>query len=313
MSFDSENIASDTQKLAVGDIVTLYELDLTDVGSSQILYFTESIDDDLTPVIFDTVTYYPIHLDSDGWEVTGQETLPRPKLRVSNVLITFVSHINTFNDMIGAKLTRRRTLKKYLDGEPEADAEAQFAPDIFRVRQKTQQTKVAVEFELAPYMDFEDTSIPKRQILRDFCTWIYRQYDSGTGTFNEFDILDYNHVITCPYTGDYYYNRIGERVTNPRDDKCGKRITDCEMRFAGLNAGRNIRDPITNRITWPVSNPPVVTISDNPPGGPVDGNDWLDTGDVPNIWYRYKDGDWLELTPQPLPTSAFPSVARFQV
>jgi len=312
MSFE-ENIASDTQKLEVGDIIALYEIELEDVGSNQILYFTESINNDYTPIAFNSRTYYPIHLESSGWEVTGQETLPRPKLIVSNVLLSFVSHINTFDDMIGAKLIRRRTFKKYLDGQPTANPDAEFPKDIFRIRQKTQQTKAAVEFELSPYIDFEGIKIPKRQILRDFCTWIYRQYNSGTGGFDDFDPNEINHIITCPYIGDYYYNKFGVRVTNPRDDKCGKRLTDCEMRFAGDNAGKDVLDS-NNNVIWPSSgNPPV--ISNNQPGGAVNGDDWLDTDPnrAPNIWYRYQDGRWLELTPNPLPTSAFPSVARFQV
>jgi len=216
MSFQ-EDIASDVQNLEVGDFITLFELDLTDIGSGDILYFTEAIDNDLTPIQYwgtdDTLqTFYPIHLDSDGWEVSGQETLARPKLRVSNVLLSFASHIYTFDDMIGAKLTRIRTLEKYLFGKPEANGDAKFADDIYRIRQKTQHTKAAVEFELSPYMDFEGIMIPKRQILRDFCTHTYRRWDtSPPGSFN------YSKV-TCPYVGTYYYNRLGEHVTGESDD-----------------------------------------------------------------------------------------------
>jgi len=291
MTFQA-NIASDVQKLQFGNFVTLFELDLSDIGSNQILYFTEAIDDDFTPIIFNAREYTPIHLDSDGWQTTGQETLPRPKIRVSNVLLSFTAHIYTFDDMIGAKLIRRRTLEKYLDGKPEANPNAEFAPDVYRIRQKTQMTKAAVEFELSPYMDFEGISIPKRQILRDFCTHTYRVWDTGTKTFN------YTNV-TCPYINpDYYYNRLGKYVTGQKDDKCGKQLRDCEMRFAGNRAvgGGGV----------------TVYIEDNEPGG-ANGDYWLNTGATPNIWYVKQSGAWTQLKPQPLPTRAFPSVARFQI
>ena len=163
MSFQ-EDIASDVQKLTVGNIVSLYELDLTDIGSSDILYFTESIDNDYTPIYFNSREYTPIHMQTSGWQVTGTETLPRPKMLISNVLLTFASYINAFENLVGAKLTRRRTLDKYLDGRAEANPNAEFAPDIYRIRSMPQKTKAVAEFELTPYMDFEGIKIPKRQI-----------------------------------------------------------------------------------------------------------------------------------------------------
>jgi lambda family phage minor tail protein L len=294
-----ENIASDVQKLNVGDLVTLYELDLTDVGSDQTLYFTEAIGEDYQPIYFGGQEYQPIQLDSDGWETSGQGTLPRPKLRVSNVLLSFASYVYTFQDMIGAKLTRRRTFKKYLDGEAEANPNAEFAPDIYVIRQKTQQTKAAVEFELSPYMDFEGIKIPKRQILRDFCTHSYRYVGSDGTTFVSYDPTHVDQRVTCKYSSDYYFTRNGVHTTNPANDKCGKLLTDCELRFAGQKAQRLGKS---------------VTISDTEPVGPSDGDVWLNTGTTPNVfeYWSESDSDWLEYKPDPLYTRSFPSVARFQ-
>jgi len=178
-----EDIASDVQKLAVGNIVNLYELDLTDIGGTSILYFTESIDDDYTPIFFNAREYTPIHMQTSGWQTTGTEQLPRPKMVVSNVLLTFASYINTFDSLVGAKLTRRRTLEKYLDGKPTANPNAEFAPDIYKILSMPQRTKAAVEFELTPYVDFEGIKIPKRQILRDFCRQTYRRWDGSKFKF----------------------------------------------------------------------------------------------------------------------------------
>ena len=192
MSFQ-EDIASDVQKSAVGDMIFLYEIDLTDVGLDATIYFSEAVDDDYTTISFNSRTYQPIQMEATGWEISGEGTLPRPRIKVSNVLITFAPFIITYDDMIGAKFTRRRTLKKYLDGESEENPSAEFAPDIFVIYQKTAHNKYEIEFELSAYMDFEGVMIPKRQIIRDFCSHRYRFWNGS-----EFDYT----LASCPYGPD---------------------------------------------------------------------------------------------------------------
>lgn len=291
MSFQ-ENIASDVQKLAVGNIVNLYEVDLEEAGGTGVLYFTESIDNDYTPISFNAREYTPIHMQSSGWQVTGTESLPRPTISVSNVLLTFASYINSFDSLVGAKFTRRRTLEKYLDGKPTANPNAEFAADIYRIRSMPQKTKAVAQFELTPYVDFEKIKIPKRQILRDFCRQIYRRYDSDTGTF------DYTKA-TCPYVGTYCYTRLGSYTTTQSEDSCGKELSDCEMRFAGVVAERSGQD---------------IFIQATEPGGAGWRDFWLDTSSEPNIWKKKNVlGHWNTAKPDPLPTWAFPSVARFRI
>ena len=294
MTFQA-NIAEDTQKAEVGNLINLYELDLTDIGSDQVLYITEYVNDDYTPIYFDGQEYTPIQMESEGWQVTGQETLPRPKIRFSNTLLQFASYVYTFDDLIGAKFTRTRTFEKYLDGNTSPNSAAHFAPDIYRIRQKTMHNKDYIEFELSPFMDFEKTQIPRRQVIRDFCRWKYRIIDPDTGNFT------YTKA-TCPYEGLYSYTRLGEYTTDKTEDFCGKLLTDCEMRFAGTKAGR-IEDQghtLSIQATAPVS--------------PSDKDCWLNTAVTPVVWYIYNDGvgDWIELKPDPLPFSGFPSVARFR-
>lgn len=289
-----QNIASDVQNLAVGNMVSLYEIDLTTIGETGALYFTESIDNDYTPISFNAREYNPIHMKTDGWQVTGTESLPRPKIMVSNVLLTFASYINSFDSLVGAEFTRRRTLEKYLDGKPEANPNAEFAPDIYKIRSMPQKTKAVAEFELSPYMDYEGIKIPKRQIIRDFCRQSYRNWNTDTSSF------DYTNA-TCPYTGSYCYDRLGKYTADNSLDDCGKELSDCEMRHAGNKAVGT------------------VYIQNTEPVSPSDGDYWLDTDVAPNIWYEYKvkifgiSAAFYTLTPQPLPTWAFPSVARFRI
>lgn len=87
---------------------------------------------------FNGQTYSALPIDADGFDykgtAEGSGTLPRPTLRVSNLLytvttlLTEVNKISTGNDLLGAKLTRIRTLAKFLDKE-------NFVPDdvIYKV------------------------------------------------------------------------------------------------------------------------------------------------------------------------------------
>jgi len=287
-------IAADVQNLAVGNIVSLFELDLTPIGGVDTLYFTESIDNDYTPISFANQEYTPIHMQTSGWQVTGTESMPRPKMVVSNVLLTFAAYINNFEDLVGAQLTRRRTLEKYLDGKPEVNPAAEFPKDIFVIRSLPQKTKATVEFELAPYMDSEGIKIPKRQILRDFCRQAYRKYNEGPP-----ESFSYTNA-TCPYVGAYYYDRLGAYSADMSKDNCGKELADCEMRFAA--------NKVSGTIYIQDAEPVVVV-----------GAYWLDTGTAPNIWYIGMEAEapevdyWGTLKPNPLPTWAFPSVARFRL
>lgn len=213
-------IASDNQEFSPGQLVTLYELDMTSLGGTTV-YFVEATLSGAA-VVFNGVTYTPIDCQTEGWEYNGQE-LPRPKFRIANTNQALMAEIYAYDDLLGAVLTRRRTYSKYLDGQSEADPNAQFPLDIYVVERKTMQNKFYIEWELSAYMDFQGTRIPKRRILRDTCTHRYRTYDGGFVYTN----------ATCPYTGTGYYTRGGV-ATTAANDACGKRWTDCKLRYPNL-------------------------------------------------------------------------------
>lgn len=211
------------QQPDVGAYVVLYKLDLTPIDQSAgKLYFTQSCYES-SSVRFDGHTYTPIDIVAEGFEVNGRGTLPRPKMRIANVALAMSSAVIAWNDILGAIVTRIRTLRKYLDGESDADPNAFFPPDIYVVERKTAHTKVAIEWELSAILDYEGVKLPRRQILRDYCCWIYRRYID--------DAFDYTYA-DCPYTGTSYYDALGQ-ITTIDKDVCGKRISDCQLRFPG--------------------------------------------------------------------------------
>ena len=211
-------IAKSNQTAAPGQLIHLYELDLTDLGGG-ISYFTENTLSG-SSVYFNGVEYVPIDCETEGWELTGDQP-PRPKFRIANTSKALMSEIYAYEDLLGAKVTRRRTYRKYLDGEAEADSNAQFPVDIFVVQQKTAQNKIYVEWELSAYIDQSNVKLPKRHRLRDTCTHRYR---SWTGS-----VFSYTNA-TCPYTGTNYFKRDGS-VTTAANDNCGKKLSDCKLRY----------------------------------------------------------------------------------
>jgi len=226
MSIDSTAIAADVQRLAPGNIVDLYELDATEFGASQIYYFTANTDEGGN-VTFNGVEYVPLDFEIEDleWSTTGQ--IPEAKIKLSNVNNAIGAAVNDFGDLVGAKLTRRRTFEKYLDGRPGANPSAQFEPDEFIIEQKTAHNKNYIEFKLVPFYDLTGDRYPNRQILRDSCPFVYRFYSEDSSSFI------YTYVVGCPYTGSNYFDESGDVVVDPVDDKCGKQLSDCTLRFTG--------------------------------------------------------------------------------
>jgi lambda family phage minor tail protein L len=127
--------------------------------------------------------------------------------------------------LVGAKVTRRRTFECYLDGYPLADSAAQFPADVFYINRRSKHNKEFIEWELITKLDDENLYLPKEQILRDYCPFRYRHYDTTTSGF------DYTYVSRCPYDGDNYFSITGVSGVSASEDICGKRRYDCEIRF----------------------------------------------------------------------------------
>lgn len=218
-------IKEDVQQPNVGQIIVLYELDTTTIGGSDVFRFTENTTisgSSRVAVKFQGQTWFPLDITSDGWDVSGKGKLPTPKVRVNIQETTLLTGIINMEDLLGAKLERKRTFRKYLDDGAEADTQAEFDPDTFIIQRKSAQNKYYVEFELATYMDFQGKNIPGRVVLRDTCTHAYRIYKDGS--------FDYTNA-TCPYTDANYYKRNGDSTVDPAEDNCGKRLSDCRLRF----------------------------------------------------------------------------------
>lgn len=226
-------ITLDVQNPEVGELVELFELDATILGS-QVFRFCSTVLSN-QPVLWNSQSYAPVPVEAEGFERSSSGSLPRPKIRVFDAAGLLTAAIIEFGDLLGAKLTRHRTLRKYLDGQAEADPTAMLPPDIFVVERKVSLKRGFVEWELSAAMDQEGKRLPARVVLRDLCTHTYRVYDPATDTF------DYTRA-TCPWTGrgalerptdpDGPYFDDNGNATGRAGDLCNKQLrTGCSLRF----------------------------------------------------------------------------------
>jgi lambda family phage minor tail protein L len=219
-----DKIAADIVQPDVGQLIVLYELHLTDLGGS-IYRFVQGTDQSGSPteVVFDSETYYPRAFDIEGFGFSGKGQQPRPVVKIADVDNTIHDLCMTHQDMLGAVFKRRRTLKKYLDNESEADPTAEFPVDIFIVGKKGMHSKIFIEFELYPYMDKEGRKIPGRLILKDICQFVYRSWNGSS--------FDYNTERPCPYTTATYFKRDNSGTGTASEDECSHTIGGCRARY----------------------------------------------------------------------------------
>jgi lambda family phage minor tail protein L len=211
-------ITSSIQTLEPSGIIELFEVDASSFGGG-IYRFHGGTNELLQDVVWKGEAYSAFPIEATGFEYTANGQLPRPKVTVSNVsaIITFL--VLNYDDLIGAKFIRRRTLIKYLDAvnfpggvNPDADPDAEFAEDIYFIDRKTTETKSIVEFELAAAFDLAGIQLPRRQIIQNVCVWKYR----GT---------------ECAWAGTTYYDANDNVVGSAAYDVCGKRLSSCQIRF----------------------------------------------------------------------------------
>lgn len=244
-------IANAVQEISPSALIELFQLELnvTQHGVAETYYFHAGTNsNDCQELIWNAQPYMALPIEVEGFEYTGQGTLPRPKMRISNLLGTITALILTLPEGLeGAKLTRIRTLARFIDaanfksddylltednfalmyedstfiyqevGNPfgAPDPTAEFPREIFFVDRKSAENRDVVEFELASAFDMAGIRAPKRQCITR-CQWVYRSAE-------------------CSYAGTNYFNASDAPVGNASEDVCGKRVDSCKARF-GQNA-----------------------------------------------------------------------------
>jgi len=216
------SITADIQKLEPGGQVRLIEVDARNIGGDQ-LFFHRYLQQG--PIWWQGQQYEAWPFEAEGFERTGDQP-PTPTLRVANVNGMIGALCLLLDDMVGALVTVRRTLVKYLDaanfpdGNPTANPEEHFPDDIWYIERKAYEDKERIEFELSSATDFAGVQFPGRQIHAGMCGLIQRGGYRGP---------------YCGYTGSLYFDIHDQPVADPALDVCSGTLTGCKNRFGPNN------------------------------------------------------------------------------
>lgn len=217
-------ITADIQRLEPGALVELFEVDATGIAGDMLRFhgYTQ-----VGSIWWQGNEYSPWPIEGKGFARTGQGQQPAPRLSVGNVDGTISAICLYTQDMVGAKVRRRRTLARFLDarnfpeGNPEADPTEELPVEEWFVEQKAAETNETVEFELASALDFNGVQLPRRQIVANVCMWLMIGGYRGP---------------QCGYTGAAMFDRDDNPVADPSLDKCGGRLSSCKCRFGANNS-----------------------------------------------------------------------------
>lgn len=212
------SIQTDIQSLSTDALVELFVVDATPLGGT--LYRFHAGTNQLNgSVVWQGETYPAMPIEVEGFEYTGQGKLPRPIMKVQNVDGIIGALCDTYDDLIGAVVTRKRTFVKYLDAvnfpggvNATADPTAVFPDDVYSINRKSSHTKLVIEFELTSSFDIQGVMLPRRQIIQHTCLWVYRSAE-------------------CSYAGAPVATIDDVPTANPALDLCGKRVASCKLRF----------------------------------------------------------------------------------
>jgi lambda family phage minor tail protein L len=211
-------IKGEVSALHAQAMVEMFIYDDTNIGGLNVVRWhpgTTVLED---PITWQGQTYQPMPIDVTGFSTSASGSLPRPQLKASNITGALGGYLRSMQGAVGAKITRRRTLARYLDavnfplGNPNADASAFFPDEIYYLSRKTNENPIWIEYELAASFDVAGVQLPRRQVIATTCEWVYRSAE-------------------CGYAGPPVQDINGNPTSNPALDRCRKTLDACKARF----------------------------------------------------------------------------------
>lgn len=172
----SDIIASDAQELSPESaLIELYEVEITFEDTTvQTIYITPEYGDGSGgSVSFNGNTYEPFPMELTDVEWTSDGAQNRPKAVLANVISlrrnTLFGVGFKYEDLIGAKITKRTTLAKYLLQGYE------FPKKVYIIDRITSRNPLTIEVELASPFDLQNVRIPNRVVTGKYCPWNYQE------------------------------------------------------------------------------------------------------------------------------------------
>lgn len=213
------NFAIQLHQLQHDAVIEMFELDATIVGDT-VHRFHNGTNQLGAALVWQGNTYERFPVQVEGYAASATGALARPTLTVSNVRGLIGVLIRQYRGLKGSKLTRKRTLAKYLDAvnfpggvNPSADPTTFYPDDVHYLDRQVRRDKEVVVYECANALDLDGLLLPRRQIQHNHCPWV-RQYRGPD----------------CGYTGPAVAKADDTPTAVLAQDKCGGRLSSCRLR-----------------------------------------------------------------------------------
>ena len=128
-------------------------------------------------------TYEALPMEAESFSITADGAYNRPTITVANIESVFSAAIGdlVYEDLIGQRITRRTTLKKYLVGGAgdtgDNNAPVEFPKQVYIIDTIKSKNILSVTFELAAPFDVAGIQLPTRVIIGNACPFKYRGAD----------------------------------------------------------------------------------------------------------------------------------------
>jgi len=184
----SDIIATVQSQEIASEFVELYDLEYSTGNFAY--FYPGGLDDDLTEIQFrDSAgaikTYEALPMEAESFSITADGAYNRPSITVANIESVFSAAIGdlVYEDLIGQRITRRTTLKKYLVGEAsdtgDNNAPVEFPKQVYIIDTIKSKNILSVTFELAAPFDVAGIQLPTRVIIGNACPFKYRGADTA--------------------------------------------------------------------------------------------------------------------------------------
>tara|TARA_R110001592_G_scaffold131527_1_gene345543 strand:- start:4506 stop:5522 length:1017 start_codon:yes stop_codon:yes gene_type:complete len=182
--------------------------------------------------------YISYPMEVSGFEVKGDNSLARPRIKVSNIDYVISKYLKVHHNLVGAKVVRKRTFARFLDDinfpsgknpyfdivtqNSEASASSYLPDQTYYINRRTTETKDLVELELSTVFELDNAYLPNRNVYAKYCTWVYR----GCGclyagqpikTSNDNDFEDSSGSVV-PITSAKYKGKWSAQTTYSKGD-----------------------------------------------------------------------------------------------
>jgi lambda family phage minor tail protein L len=238
-----QEISKEVHALEADAIISLYEIDISEIKKNLILGSTLVLQDKLRfhnmevlnreKIYFKNEAYHALPILTEGFEISSSSDLPRPTITFVPMkgiddkgadynFTSLKQAIISLDNMAGAKVTRCRTFLKYLDASNNIPGAGQhtgtnpeFPREIYYINRKISESKSSIQLELSSVLDLENFKIPSRLCLSNRCPFSYR----GEGCAYEYSASDpppNNSCENCPSDISKQKERFGNTAILPQ-------------------------------------------------------------------------------------------------